>query len=48
MIKPGDKIGHVYFEGEYGENGLKGSEVRSRSKNGMTVVEQKISRPTRT
>jgi ABC-type branched-subunit amino acid transport system substrate-binding protein len=34
-IKSGDKIGHVYFEGEYGENGL-------ASKNGMTVVEQKI------
>ena len=25
-IKSGDKIGHLYFEGEYGENGLKGSE----------------------
>jgi ABC-type branched-subunit amino acid transport system substrate-binding protein len=40
-IKSGDKIGHVYFEGEYGENGLKGSKFFA-SKNGMTVVEQKI------
>jgi ABC-type branched-subunit amino acid transport system substrate-binding protein len=41
MIKSGDKIGHLYFEGEYGENGLKGSKYFA-SKNGMTVVEQKI------
>ena len=40
-IKSGDKIGHVYFEGEYGENGLKGTKYYA-SKNGMTVVEQKI------
>ncbi|HWH93891.1 MAG TPA: ABC transporter substrate-binding protein [Baekduia sp.] len=41
MIKDGDKIGHLYYEGEYGENGLKGSKFYA-SKNGMTVVEQKI------
>jgi ABC-type branched-subunit amino acid transport system substrate-binding protein len=41
LIKKGDKIGHLYFEGEYGENGLKGSKYFA-SKNGMTVVEQKI------
>jgi ABC-type branched-subunit amino acid transport system substrate-binding protein len=41
MIKSGDKIGHLYFEGEYGENGLKGSKYYA-SKNGMSVVEQKI------
>jgi ABC-type branched-subunit amino acid transport system substrate-binding protein len=40
-IKSGDKIGHVYYEGEYGENGLKGTKYYA-SKNGMTVVEQKI------
>ena len=40
-IKKGDKIGHVYFEGEYGENGLKGSKAFA-AKNGMTIVEQKI------
>jgi ABC-type branched-subunit amino acid transport system substrate-binding protein len=41
MIKQGDKIGHLYFEGEYGENGLKGSK-HFAGQNGMTVVEQKI------
>jgi ABC-type branched-subunit amino acid transport system substrate-binding protein len=41
MIKSGDSIGHLYFEGEYGENGLKGSKYFA-SKNGMKVVEQKI------
>ncbi len=40
-LKKGDKIGHVYFEGEYGENGLKGSKYFAQ-KNGMSVVEQKI------
>jgi ABC-type branched-subunit amino acid transport system substrate-binding protein len=40
-LKRGDKIGHIYFEGEYGENGLKGSKFFAQ-KNGMTVVEQKI------
>jgi ABC-type branched-subunit amino acid transport system substrate-binding protein len=40
-IKSGDTIGHLYFEGEYGENGLKGSKYFA-SKNGMKVVEQKI------
>jgi ABC-type branched-subunit amino acid transport system substrate-binding protein len=41
MIKSGDKIGHVYFEGEYGDGGLAGTKYFA-SKNGMTVVEQKI------
>ena len=41
MIKSGDKIGHLYFEGEYGENGLKGSTYFAKQ-NGMTIVEQKI------
>ena len=40
-IAKGDKIGHVYFEGEYGENGLKGSK-HFAAENGMTIVEQKI------
>jgi ABC-type branched-subunit amino acid transport system substrate-binding protein len=40
-LKSGDKIGHLYFEGEYGENGLQGSKAFAQ-KNGMTVVEQKI------
>jgi ABC-type branched-subunit amino acid transport system substrate-binding protein len=41
MIKSGDKLGHVYYEGEYGENGLKGSKFYAQ-KNGLKVVEQKI------
>jgi ABC-type branched-subunit amino acid transport system substrate-binding protein len=41
MLKSGDAIGHLYFEGEYGENGLKGSKYFA-SENGMKVVEQKI------
>jgi ABC-type branched-subunit amino acid transport system substrate-binding protein len=41
MIKSGDKIGHVYFEGEYGEGGLAGTKYWA-SKNDSTVVEQKI------
>jgi ABC-type branched-subunit amino acid transport system substrate-binding protein len=40
-LKEGDKIGHVYFEGEYGENGLKGSEAFAKE-NGLEVVQQKI------
>jgi ABC-type branched-subunit amino acid transport system substrate-binding protein len=40
-IKSGDAIGDLYFEGEYGENGLKGTKYFA-SKNGMKVVEQKI------
>jgi ABC-type branched-subunit amino acid transport system substrate-binding protein len=40
-LKEGDKIGHVYFEGEYGENGLKGSEAFA-DEHGMQVVQQKI------
>ncbi len=40
-IAKGDKLGHVYFEGEYGENGLAGAEAFAEE-NGMTVVKQKI------
>ncbi len=40
-VKKGDKIGHIYFEGEYGENGLQGSKAFAE-KNGLEVVEQKI------
>ena len=40
-LKSGAKIGHVYFEGEYGEGGLLGSKYWA-SKNGGSVVEQKI------
>ncbi|KQV12515.1 MULTISPECIES: ABC transporter substrate-binding protein [unclassified Kitasatospora] len=37
----GDRIGHVYFEGEYGENALAGSKSAA-TKGGLTLVEQKI------
>ncbi len=40
-IKSGDKIGALYFEGEYGEAGLKGVKYFA-DKNGLKVVEQKI------
>ncbi|WP_434599073.1 ABC transporter substrate-binding protein [Streptomyces sp. A5-4] len=40
-IKKGDKIGHVYFEGDYGENALVGSEYAAKEA-GLTIVEQKI------
>ncbi|WP_344447281.1 ABC transporter substrate-binding protein, partial [Kitasatospora nipponensis] len=37
----GDRIGHVYFEGEYGENALAGSKYAAE-KGKLTLVEQKI------
>ena len=40
-IKAGDKIGHIYFEGEYGANGLAGAK-HFAAKHNMTVVESKI------
>lgn len=40
-IKEGGKIGHIYFEGEYGEGGLQGSKYFA-SKHNMTVVEAQI------
>ncbi|MGY1453728.1 ABC transporter substrate-binding protein [Streptomyces sp. SS8] len=40
-IAEGDKIGHVYFEGDYGENALKGAQYAA-GKAGLTLVEQKI------
>lgn len=40
-IAKGDKVGHVYFEGDYGENALVGSRYAARQA-GLTIVEQKI------
>ncbi|MFJ2744683.1 ABC transporter substrate-binding protein [Streptomyces sp. NPDC087440] len=40
-IAKGDKVGHVYFEGDYGENALRGS-TYAAEKAGLTIVEQKI------
>ena len=45
LIKSGDKVGHIYFEGEYGANGLLGSEYAA-SKNNLTVVQEKITATT--
>ncbi|MEU3526787.1 ABC transporter substrate-binding protein [Streptomyces sp. NPDC038707] len=40
-IKKGDRIGHVYFEGDYGDNALEGSTWAAK-RAGITVVGQKI------
>jgi ABC-type branched-subunit amino acid transport system substrate-binding protein len=40
-IQEGDTIGHLYFEGDYGENALKGSKYAA-GKHGLKIVEQKI------
>nr|WP_062331917.1 ABC transporter substrate-binding protein [Herbidospora sakaeratensis] len=40
-LKSGDKIGHLYFEGDYGESALNGSKFASE-KVGLELVEQKI------
>ncbi|GGK75364.1 ABC transporter substrate-binding protein [Streptomyces flaveus] len=40
-IKKGDRIGHVYFEGDYGESALVGSKHMAKE-SGLAVVEQKI------
>ncbi|GGL19525.1 ABC transporter substrate-binding protein [Planomonospora parontospora] len=40
-IKSGDSIGHLYFEGDYGETALNGSKFAA-DKLGLKLVEQKI------
>lgn len=40
-LKKGDKIGHVYFEGDYGANALEGS-TWAAERAGLTVTSQKI------
>lgn len=40
-LKSGDKIGHIYVEGDYGVDSLAGSTYAARQ-HGMTVVEQKV------
>ncbi|MFD9307534.1 ABC transporter substrate-binding protein [Streptomyces sp. NPDC060048] len=40
-IASGDKVGHVYFEGDYGENALTGAKHAAKEA-GLTIVEQKI------
>ena len=41
LIKEGDTIGHIYFTGEYGENGLAGSE-HFTEEHGMELVPAEI------
>jgi ABC-type branched-subunit amino acid transport system substrate-binding protein len=41
IIKDGDTIGHIYIDGEYGGNGLKGDKYFA-SKHGLTIKEAKI------
>ncbi|WP_106397894.1 ABC transporter substrate-binding protein [Actinocorallia populi] len=40
-LKSGDKIGHIYVEGDYGVDSLAGSTFAA-GQHGMTVVEQKV------
>ena len=41
LIKDGDTIGHIYFEGEYGAGGLEGSKYMAKTHN-LKLVEAKI------
>ncbi|GAB3160332.1 ABC transporter substrate-binding protein [Amycolatopsis sp. NPDC004378] len=41
LLKDGDTIGHVYIDGEYGKNGLRGSQFYAKKHN-LTVKEVKI------
>jgi ABC-type branched-subunit amino acid transport system substrate-binding protein len=41
LLKEGDTVGHIYFEGEYGANGLAGTQAVAKVKN-LKVVEAKI------
>ncbi len=40
-LKSGDKVGHIYLEGEYGEDALLGTNAAAKA-NGLTVVPQKV------
>ncbi|MEV7099365.1 ABC transporter substrate-binding protein [Amycolatopsis sp. NPDC051045] len=41
LLKDGDTIGHVYIDGEYGKNGLRGSQFYAK-KHSLSVKEVKI------
>jgi ABC-type branched-subunit amino acid transport system substrate-binding protein len=41
LLKEGDTVGHIYFEGEYGANGLAGSKAVAEEK-GLKVIEAQI------
>ena len=47
-IKEGDKIGHIYFEGEYGANGLAGSKYFAEQARHEGRSRRRSSPPTRT
>ena len=42
LLEKGDAVGHIYFTGEYGENGLAGAE-HVTSANGLTVIGAEVS-----
>jgi ABC-type branched-subunit amino acid transport system substrate-binding protein len=41
LLHEGDTVGHIYFEGEYGANGLAGTQAVAKEK-GLKVVEAQI------
>ncbi len=41
LLNEGDTVGHIYFEGEYGANGLAGTQAVAKEKN-LKVVEAQI------
>jgi ABC-type branched-subunit amino acid transport system substrate-binding protein len=41
LLQDGATVGHIYFEGEYGENGLAGSEAVAEARN-LTVIPAQI------
>jgi ABC-type branched-subunit amino acid transport system substrate-binding protein len=41
LLKEGDTVGHIYFEGEYGANGLEGSKAAAE-KFGLQLIEAQI------
>jgi ABC-type branched-subunit amino acid transport system substrate-binding protein len=41
LLQEGDTVGHIYFEGEYGANGLAGTQAVAKEKN-LKVVEAQI------
>ena len=41
LLEEGDTVGHIFFEGEYGENGLEGSRAVAEEKN-LELVEAQI------
>ncbi len=41
LLKEGDAVGHIYFEGEYGANGLAGSKAVA-AKKGLKLIEAQV------